>query len=73
MHAHQRFRHGNLVESLALRTDTNGVLYSQLSDIQDFFPGAARFKIGNVNLLFLEDDSGQRYVIFTYRHLAKAR
>ncbi|KAG0063013.1 hypothetical protein BGZ89_010222 [Linnemannia elongata] len=61
MHAHQRFRHGDLVESLALRTDTNGVLYSQLSDIQDFFPGAARFKIGNVNLLFLEDDSGQRH------------
>ncbi|KAF9332645.1 hypothetical protein BGZ91_011622, partial [Linnemannia elongata] len=61
MHAYQRFRHGDLVESLALRTDTNGVLYSQLSDIQDFFPGAARFKIGNVNLLFLEDDSGQRH------------
>lgn len=61
MHAYQRFRHGDLVESLALRTDANGVLYSQISDIQDFFPGATRFKVDGVNLLFLEDDNGQRY------------
>lgn len=73
MRAHQRFRHGDLIESLALRTDANGVLYSQLSDIQDFFPGAARFKVDGVNLLFLEDDNGQRYVIFTFRHLDRAK
>ncbi|KAF9904218.1 hypothetical protein EC991_002921 [Linnemannia zychae] len=62
MPTHQRFRCGDLIESLALRTDANtGNLYSDISDIQDIFPGAVRFKIDGVHLLFLQDVHGQRY------------
>jgi len=61
MPAHQRFRLGDVVESLALRTDASGTMYSQLSDIEDYFPGAIRFKVDGVNLLFLEDEYGNRY------------
>ncbi|KAH7059856.1 hypothetical protein BKA57DRAFT_512898 [Linnemannia elongata] len=64
MPAHQRFRLGDIIESLAVRTDANGQLYSHLPDIQNLFPEAtttSRFKVDEVNLFFLEDDYGKRY------------
>ncbi|KAK5828947.1 hypothetical protein F5H01DRAFT_360814 [Linnemannia elongata] len=40
----QQFRFGKDIESLALRQDANGTLFSQMDDITDIFPGALRFK-----------------------------
>jgi hypothetical protein len=63
MPAHQRFRFGDIIESLAVQPDANGQLYSHLSDIQDLFPEAPtalRFKVDGVNLVFLKDEHGQR-------------
>ncbi|KAK3819378.1 MAG: hypothetical protein JOS17DRAFT_777960 [Linnemannia elongata] len=57
----QQFRLGNDIESLALRRDTHGTPYSQMTDITDIFPGALRFKVNGVNILFLENEHGQRY------------
>ncbi|KAG0057050.1 hypothetical protein BGZ89_001939 [Linnemannia elongata] len=57
----QQFRLGNDIESLALRLDTHGTLYSQMTDITDIFPGALRFKVDGINILFLESEPGQRY------------
>lgn len=60
----QRFRlsnSNNEIESLALRKDANnGTLYSQMSDIILIFPGAVRFKVNGVNILFLEDENRRR-------------
>lgn len=56
----QQFRLGNDIESLALRRDTHGTPYSQMTDITDIFPGALRFKVNGVNILFLENEHGQR-------------
>ncbi|KAG0292002.1 hypothetical protein BGZ96_004627 [Linnemannia gamsii] len=57
----QQFRLGRVIESLALRTDVNGTHYSQMNDITDIFPGALRFKVKDVNILFLENEHGRRY------------
>ncbi|KAG0369077.1 hypothetical protein BGX24_002560 [Mortierella sp. AD032] len=58
----QRFRHGNIVESLAVRKDKiTGKLYSCVKDIQETFSDAARFKVHGVVLNFLEDENDQRY------------
>ncbi|KAK3845729.1 MAG: hypothetical protein J3R72DRAFT_418335 [Linnemannia gamsii] len=57
----QRFRLGSHIEPLALRKDAYGTPYSQMTDIQDIFPGALRFKVHGVNILFLENAQGQRY------------
>ncbi|KAG0075745.1 hypothetical protein BGZ90_009538 [Linnemannia elongata] len=57
----QQFRLGNDIESLALRLDTHGTPYSQMTDITDIFPGALRFKVDGINILFLENEPGQRY------------
>ncbi|KAF9087545.1 hypothetical protein BGX29_000789, partial [Mortierella sp. GBA35] len=56
----QRFRLDNEIESLALRQDANGLLYSQMTDILDIFPSALRFKLNGINILFLEHEHGQR-------------
>ncbi|KAG0377470.1 hypothetical protein BGX24_006070, partial [Mortierella sp. AD032] len=57
----QRFRLGNRIEPLALRKDAYGTPYSQMTDIQDIFPSASRFKVHGVNILFLENAQGQRF------------
>ncbi|KAF9131522.1 hypothetical protein BGW39_001698 [Mortierella sp. 14UC] len=57
----QLFRLGNDIESLALRMDANGTPYNQMTDIQDIFPGALRFKVNGNSILFLENQQGQRY------------
>lgn len=56
----QQFRLGNDIESLALRLDTHGTPYSRMNDITDIFPGALRFKVDGINILFLENEPGQR-------------
>ncbi|KAF9087006.1 hypothetical protein BGX29_001099 [Mortierella sp. GBA35] len=62
MTPHQRFRHGDIVESLAVRRDkTTGEHFSQLIDIQETFPDAVRFKVNGVVINFLEDENEQRY------------
>ncbi|KAK5828942.1 hypothetical protein F5H01DRAFT_408423 [Linnemannia elongata] len=59
---HQQFRHGDIIESLAMRKDRiTGEHYSQVIDIQETFTDAVRFKVNGVVLNFLEDDNGQRY------------
>ncbi|KAF9335806.1 hypothetical protein BGZ91_010348 [Linnemannia elongata] len=59
---HQRFRHGDIIELLAMRKDRiTGEHYSQVIDIQETFTDAVRFKVNGVVLNFLEDDNGQRY------------
>ncbi|KAF9155945.1 hypothetical protein BG015_007976 [Linnemannia schmuckeri] len=55
----QEFRLGNDIESLVLRRDANGTLYSQMTDIQDIFSDAFRFKADGINILFLENEQGQ--------------
>ncbi|KAG0279521.1 hypothetical protein BGZ95_000949 [Linnemannia exigua] len=57
----QRFRLGDHIELLALRKDAYGSPYSQMTDIQDIFPGALRFKVHGINILFLENEQGQRF------------
>ncbi|KAG0020314.1 hypothetical protein BGZ82_011636 [Podila clonocystis] len=57
----QLFECGDHSECIEVRQDAQGRYYSQLNDIQDAFPGAARFRIEGKGILFLEDDSGQRY------------
>ncbi|KAF9083391.1 hypothetical protein BGX29_003193, partial [Mortierella sp. GBA35] len=62
MTPYQRFRHGTIEESLAVRKDkATGELYSRLPDIQRTFPGALQFKVNGVVLNFLEDDNEQEY------------
>ncbi|OAQ36831.1 hypothetical protein K457DRAFT_131966 [Linnemannia elongata AG-77] len=62
MTPHQRFRQGDKVDLLAVRKDKNtGELYSRLTDIQNTFPSAQRFKVNGVTLNFLEDDNEQLY------------
>lgn len=56
----QQFECGNHSECIEVRRDAQGRYYSQLNDIQDAFPGAARFRIEGKGILFLEDESGQR-------------
>ncbi|KAF9138704.1 hypothetical protein BGX30_008830, partial [Mortierella sp. GBA39] len=59
---HQRFRHGDIIESLAMRKDKiTGEHYSRVIDIQETFPGAVRFKVNGVVLNFLEDENELRY------------
>ncbi|KAF9286685.1 hypothetical protein BGZ74_001253, partial [Mortierella antarctica] len=57
----QQFECGDHSECIEVRRDAQGRYYSQLNDIQDAFPGAARFRIEGKGILFLEDESGQRY------------
>ncbi|KAG9072886.1 hypothetical protein KI688_000667 [Linnemannia hyalina] len=59
---HQRFRHADIIESLAVRKDKiTGEYYSRVIDIQETFPGAVRFKVNGVVLNFLEDENELRY------------
>ncbi|KAG0070386.1 hypothetical protein BGZ90_012673 [Linnemannia elongata] len=60
--SHQRFRHGDIIESLAVRKDRiTGEHYSRVIDIQETFPGATRFKVNGIVLNFLEDENEKRY------------
>jgi hypothetical protein len=59
MQPFQRFRLGDMVETLAVCQDGDGLPYSQLTDIQETFPGAIRFKRG-VTLNFLEDENKKK-------------
>lgn len=56
----QQFECGDHSECIEVRQDAQGRYYSQLNDIQDAFPGAARFRVEGKGILFLEDDNGQR-------------
>ncbi|KAG0268137.1 hypothetical protein BGZ95_002597, partial [Linnemannia exigua] len=56
MQPFQRFRLGDIVLSLAVRQNGNDSPYSQLTDIQETFPGAALFKLNEVILNFVEDE-----------------
>jgi hypothetical protein len=61
MTLHQRFRHGDIVETLAFRRDkATGELYSRVIDILETFPHAQRFKVKGVVINFLEDENEQR-------------
>ncbi|KAF9154650.1 hypothetical protein BG015_000335 [Linnemannia schmuckeri] len=58
----QRFRLGNNdIESLALRKDADGPLFSRMDNITDIFPGASRFRVNGISILFLQNEQGQRY------------
>ncbi|KAF9205747.1 hypothetical protein BGZ59_000293 [Podila verticillata] len=57
----QQFECGDHLECIEVRQDAQGRYYSQLNDIQDAFPGAARFRVEGKGILFLENDHGQRY------------
>lgn len=58
---YQRFRHGDIIESLAVRKDKiTGEHYSRVIDIQETFSGAVRFKVNGIVLNFLEDENEQR-------------
>ncbi|KAG0217930.1 hypothetical protein BGX33_009091 [Mortierella sp. NVP41] len=61
MQPFQRFHLGDLVLSLAVRQDSDGPPYSQLTDVQETFPGTILFKQGEVILNFLEDESKKKY------------
>ncbi|KAG0297426.1 hypothetical protein BGZ97_004299, partial [Linnemannia gamsii] len=61
MQPFQRFRLGDMVETLAVCQDGDGLPYSQLTDIQETFPGAIRFKREGVTLNFLEDENKKKY------------
>ncbi|KAF9155943.1 hypothetical protein BG015_007974 [Linnemannia schmuckeri] len=61
MKPHQKFRLGNQVESIAVRQAGDGTYYSELTDIQDTFPNALKFKIDGVTLVYLQDKHGNRY------------
>ena len=56
----QYFKSDDQVECIAVRQDTQGRFYSQLDDIQDTFPCAARFRVDGKIILFLQDEHGQR-------------
>ncbi|KAH7059989.1 hypothetical protein BKA57DRAFT_446102 [Linnemannia elongata] len=60
MKPHQKFRLGNRVVSIAVRQAADGTYYSELTDIQDTFPIASKFKIDGITLLWLQDEQGQR-------------
>jgi hypothetical protein len=60
MRPHQKFRLGFQVESIAVRQGANGKYYSELTDIQDTFPNASRFKVDGVTLIYLQDENGRR-------------
>ncbi|KAG0270949.1 hypothetical protein BGZ95_001323, partial [Linnemannia exigua] len=55
MSLHQQFRLGDEYECLAVCQDDDGTPYCQLTDIQETFPNATRFKLNGVTLNFLED------------------
>ncbi|KAK3845715.1 MAG: hypothetical protein J3R72DRAFT_472204 [Linnemannia gamsii] len=62
MTPHQRFRHGNIVESIAVRNDrSTGETYSRVADIQRIFPDVTLFKVNGVFINYLEDDNEQQY------------
>ncbi|KAG0281191.1 hypothetical protein BGZ96_001261 [Linnemannia gamsii] len=62
MTPHQRFRHGDITEKIAIRRDkSTGDLYSRVIDIQETFPDAKRFKVKGVVINFLEDENEQRF------------
>lgn len=63
----QQFECGDHLECIEVRQDAQGRYYSQLNDIQDAFPGAARFRVEGKGILFLEDDNGQRYKTKTHK------
>ncbi|KAG0334736.1 hypothetical protein BG000_008093 [Podila horticola] len=58
----QYFKCGDQIECIDVRQDTLGRFFSQLDDIQDTFPGTARFRVDGKNILFLQDEYGQRYI-----------
>ncbi|KAF8925483.1 hypothetical protein BGZ58_000768 [Dissophora ornata] len=57
----QRFRFGKEIEVIAVRQDATGKYYSQMDDILDLFPDAMRFRVNDISILFLQDESGKRY------------
>ncbi|KAF9293296.1 hypothetical protein BGZ88_005549 [Linnemannia elongata] len=61
MRPFQRFRLHDLVLNLAIRQDDDGPPYSQLTDVQEAFPGAMLFKLDDIVLNFLEDESKKKY------------
>jgi len=56
----QTFRCDNQEESLDVRVDTQGQYFSQLDDIQDFFPGATHFRVDGRGIFFLKDRNGRQ-------------
>ncbi|KAF8947138.1 hypothetical protein BGZ47_010156 [Haplosporangium gracile] len=56
----QQFRLSNDVESITLRKDANGTLFSQIDDITNNFPEAVRSKVNGTSILFLQNENGQR-------------
>ncbi|KAG0270735.1 hypothetical protein BGZ95_001589 [Linnemannia exigua] len=61
MTPHQRFRLGDEIEHLAVCQDDDGPPFSQLTDVQETFPNAVRFKLNGVTLNFLEDENRKKY------------
>jgi hypothetical protein len=56
----QYFECDGQVESIPVRQDSQGNYYSQMDDIQYVFQRAARFRVDGKNILFVNDDNGQR-------------
>lgn len=57
----QQFRCNNETAVLAVRRDpSTGESYSDIEDIQDEFPGASKFLVDGVSILFLQDPNGRR-------------
>ncbi|KAF9213394.1 hypothetical protein BGZ59_005444 [Podila verticillata] len=64
----QTFRCDYQEESLDVRVDTQGQYFSQLDDIQDFFPGATRFRVDGRRIHFLQDRNGRQHFPPRIRH-----
>ncbi|KAI9242261.1 MAG: hypothetical protein BYD32DRAFT_254622 [Podila humilis] len=64
----QTFRCDYQEESLDVRVDTQGQYFSQLDDIQDFFPGATRFRVDGRRIHFLQDRIGRQHFPPRIRH-----
>ncbi|KAF9344160.1 hypothetical protein BGX26_004723 [Mortierella sp. AD094] len=61
MHSQKfRFNDEDQPQSLQVQQDPNGEFYSRLKNVENIFPGAARFKV-NGTFIFLLDKDGNEY------------
>ncbi|KAG0265883.1 hypothetical protein BGZ95_003188 [Linnemannia exigua] len=68
MKPYQKFRRGSQIVLIAVRQDTDGTYYSELTDIQDTFPDASGFEVGGVTLVYLKDENNQRHSPLRIEH-----
>ncbi|KAF9921880.1 hypothetical protein FBU30_008048 [Linnemannia zychae] len=68
----QQFRHiDGTIERLSVRLDNEGIPFSQITDIQETFPGAIRFKLDGIIIdVVIVDQTLVPYMVQAHSHIS---